>query len=202
MPANFGNHNIINDGFHASPTGVRTGPEGWLYNDGQTTLSHGKFSDIGDAQNSTYILRGTTTNATFTTIQNNGANVKLASNRTMMITAHIVGRRTDQVNASNSDNAAYVLRGLLHNDGYGAALVGSLSKTVIAETDSSWDVQATITGAGSGGTDQINIQCKGASSKTVNWVVKLELLEVGGDVTGYTESNILGLRNINTQELP
>ena len=202
MSVNFGDHNIINDGFYASPTGVRIGTDGWLYNDGQVTLSHGKFSDIGDAQNSSYILRGTTTNATFTTIKNDGVDIKLASNRTMMFTVNIVGRRTDQVNASTNDNTAYILTGLLHNDGYGAALVGSVTKTVIAETDSNWDIQATVTGAGAGGTDQINIQCKGAASKTVNWVAKLELLEVGGDVSGYTESNILGLRNINTQELP
>ena len=190
-----GNIGLTDQGFYASPTGVMIGVNGWIYNDGQTTLSHGRFGADGDAQNSTYILRGATTNATFTTIQNNGTNVVLASNRTMMFTADIVGRRTDQVNASNSDNAAYVLKGCLHNDGYGAALVGSVTKTVIAETDSSWDVQATVTGAGAGGADQINIQCKGANSKNVNWVAKLELLEVGGNVSGYTEANVLGSIN-------
>jgi hypothetical protein len=77
---------------------------------GGISMSHGRFAADGDAQNTTYILRGATTNASFTTIQNNGANVVLASNRTMMFTANIVGRRTDQVNASNSDNAAYVIK--------------------------------------------------------------------------------------------
>ena len=195
-----GNIGLTNQGFYASPTGVMIGVNGWTYNDGQTTLSHGRFGEDGDAQNSSYVLRCTTTNATFTTAQNNGSDIVLASNRTMMFTANIVGRRTDQVNASNSDNAAYLLTGCLHNDGYGAALVGSVAKTVIAETDSNWDVQATVTGAGAGGTDKLNIQVKGASSKTVNWVVKLDLLEVGGDVSGYTETNILG--KIHTEELP
>ena len=186
-----GNIGLTNEGFYAASTGVILGVDGWIYNDGGISMSHGRFGADGDAQNTTYILRGATTNASFTTIQNNGADVVLASNRTMMFTANIVGRRTDQVNASNSDNAAYVLKGCLHNDGYGAALVGSVSKTVIAETDSNWDVQATVTGAGAGGADQINIQCKGANSKNVNWVAKLELLEVGGSVPNYTESNIL-----------
>ena len=195
-----GNIGLTNQGFYASPTGVMIGVNGWTYNDGQTTLSHGRFGEDGDAQNSSYVLRCTTSNANFTTAQNNGADVVLASNRTMMFSANIVGRRTDQVNATNSDNAAYTLKGLLHNDGYGAALVGSVAKTVIAETDSGWDVQATVTGAGAGGTDKLNIQVKGASSKTINWVVKLELLEVGGDVSGYTETNILG--KIDTEEVP
>lgn len=195
-----GDIGLTNQGFYASPTGVMIGVNGWTYNDGQTTLSHGRFGEDGDAQNSSYVLRCTTSNATFTTAQNNGADIVLASNRTMMFSANIVGRRTDQVNATNSDNAAYTLKGLLHNDGYGAALVGSVTKTVIAETDSNWDVQAVVAGAGAGGTDKLNIQVKGASSKTVNWVVKLELLEVGGDVSGYTETNILG--KIDTEELP
>jgi hypothetical protein len=195
-----GDIGLTNEGFYASPTGVMLGVDGFLYNDGQTTLSHGRFGTDGDAQNSSFVLRCTTTNATFTTAQNNGSDIVLASNRTMMFTAHIAGRRTDQVNASTNDNAAYVLTGLLHNDGYGAALVGSVSKTVVAETDSNWDVQATVTGAGAGGTDKLNIQVKGAASKTVNWVVKLELLEVGGNVTGYTEANIL--ENINPEIIP
>lgn len=195
-----GNIGLTNQGFYASATGVMIGVNGWLYNDGQTTLSHGRFGEDGDAQNSSFVLRCTTTDATFTTAQNNGSDIVLASNRTMMFTANIVGRRTDQVNASTNDNAAYILTGTLHNDGYGAALVGSVSKTVVAETDSGWDVQATVTGAGAGGTDKLNIQVKGASSKTVNWVVKLDLLEVGGDVSGYTETNILG--KIDTEEVP
>jgi len=195
-----GDVGLTNEGFYASPTGVMLGVDGFLYNDGQTTLSHGRFGTDGDAQNSTYILRGTTTNATFTTIQNNGADVKLASNRSMMFTAHIIGRRTDSINGSTNDNAAYILKGSIFNDGYGAAVVGSVTKTVVAETDSNWDVQATVTGGGAGDTDQINIQCKGATSKTVNWVIKLELLEVGGNVTGYTEANIL--ENISTKTIP
>ena len=102
-----------------------------------------------------------------------------------MFIAHIAGRRTDQVNATNSDNANYKLVGLLHNDGGGIALLGSVSKTVIAETDSNWDVQAAVTGSGSSGSDKLNIQCKGASSKTVNWLVKLETVEVkGGEHAG------------------
>ena len=183
-----GNIGLTSDGFYASPTGVTVGTNGWLYNDGQIAVSHGSFSSDGDAQNSTYILRGSTTNATFTTIQNNGSNVVLASNRTMMFTANIVGRRTN-----GADNGAYKLEGMLYNDGYGASIIGTPVKTTIGETDSSWDVQATITGAGAGGSDYLNIQVKGATSKDVNWVAKLELLEVGGDITGYTEANILGI---------
>lgn len=175
-----GDIGLTNEGFYASPTGVKIGTDGVLINDGQTTLSHGNFSADGDAQSSSYILRCTTTNATFTTAQNNGADIVIPNDTSIMFIASITGRRTDQVNASTNDNASYTLIGLLHNDGGGIALLGSVSKTVIAETDSDWDVQATVTGSGSSGSDKLNIQCKGAASKTVNWVVKLETVEVKG----------------------
>jgi hypothetical protein len=175
-----GDIGLTNEGFYASPTGVKIGTDGVLINDGQTTLSHGNFSADGDAQSSSYILRCTTTNATFTTAQNNGADIVVPNDTSIMFIASITGRRTDQVNASTNDNASYTLIGLLHNDGGGIALLGSVSKTVIAETDSDWDVQATVTGTGSSGSDKLNIQCKGAASKTVNWVVKLETVEVKG----------------------
>jgi hypothetical protein len=183
-----GNIGLTSDGFYASPTGVMIGTNGWLYNDGQIAVSHGSFSSNGDAQNSVYMLRGSTTNATFTTIQNNGSDVILASNRTMIFTANIVGRRTN-----GSDNASYKLEGMLYNDGYGASIIGTPVKTTIGETDSSWDVQATISGAGAGGSDYLNIQVKGASFKNINWVAKLEILEVGGDISSYTEANILDI---------
>ena len=180
-----GDIGLTNQGFYASPTGVMIGASGLINSDGQTTFAHGSFSSQGDAQCSSFVLRCTTTDATFTTAQNNGSDLVIPNDTSIMFIAHIAGRRTDQVNATNSDNANYKLVGLLHNDGGGIALLGSVSKTVIAETDSNWDVQAAVTGSGSSGSDKLNIQCKGASSKTVNWLVKLETVEVkGGEHAG------------------
>lgn len=189
-----GHIGLTDSGFYASPTGVMIGTSGWLYNDGQTTLSHGNFSDNGDAQNSSYVLRTSTTNATFTTLQNNGSNVILASNRTMMFTANIVARRTN-----GQDNAAYKLEGVLVNDGYEASILGTPVKTIFYESDSSWDVQAILSGGGAGASDYLLIQGKGAASKNINWVCKLDLLEVGGNIDGYTEANTL---NINSNLMP
>jgi len=189
-----GDIGLTDSGFYASPTGVMVGTSGWLYNDGQTNLSHGNFTDNGDAQNSSYVLRTSTTNATFTTLQNNGSNVILASNRTMMFTANIVARRTN-----GQDNAAYKLEGVLVNDGYGASILGTPVKTIFYESDSSWDVQAILSGGGAGASDYLLIQGKGAASKNINWVCKLDLLEVGGDISGYTEANTL---NIDAEIIP
>jgi hypothetical protein len=191
-----GDIGLTDSGFYASPTGVMVGTSGWLYNDGQTTLSHGNFSDNGDAQNSSYVLRTSTTNATFTTIANNGSSIRLSNNRTFMFTANIVARRTN-----GQDNAAYKLEGIIANDGYGASILGTPVKTILYESDSSWDVQAIITSinVGSDTSDDLLIQAKGAASKNINWVCKLDLLEAGGDISGYTELNAL---NINSETIP
>ena len=186
-----GDIGLTDSGFYASPTGVMVGTSGWLYNDGQTTLSHGNFTDNGDAQNSSYVLRTSTTNDTFTTIANNGSSIRLSNNRTFMFTANIVARRTN-----GQDNAAYKLEGIIANDGYGAGIRGTPVKTILYESDSSWDIQAIITSinVGDSTSDNLLIQGKGAASKNINWVCKLDLLEVGGDITGYTESNALGIQ--------
>jgi hypothetical protein len=186
-----GDIGLTDSGFYASPTGVMVGTSGWLYNDGQTTLSHGNFTDNGDAQNSSYVLRTSTTNDTFTTIANNGSSIRLSNNRTFMFTANIVARRTN-----GQDNAAYKLEGIIVNDGYGAAILGTPVKTILYESDSSWDIQAIIISisVGDSTSDELLIQGKGAASKNINWVCKLDLLEVGGDISGYTESNALGIQ--------
>ena len=191
-----GDIGLTDSGFYASPTGVMVGTSGWLYNDGQTTLSHGNFTDNGDAQNSSYVLRTSTTNDTFTTIANNGSSIRLSNNRTFMFTANIVARRTN-----GQDNAAYKLEGIIANDGYGASILGTPVKTILYESDSSWDVQAIIVSVNvdSDTSDDLLIQGKGAASKNINWVCKLDLLEVGGDISGYTELNAL---NTNSETIP
>ena len=187
-----GDIGLTDSGFYASPTGVMVGTSGWLYNDGQTTLSHGNFTDNGDAQNSSYVLRTSTTNDTFTTIANNGSSIRLSNNRTFMFTANIVARRTN-----GQDNAAYKLEGIIVNDGYGAGILGTPVKTILYESDSSWDIQAIIISisVGDSTSDELLIQGKGAASKNINWVCKLDLLEAGGDISGYTESNALGIQD-------
>jgi len=165
-----------------------------ITSDGRAVISNGSFVSNGDAQNSSYVLRTSTTNDTFSTIQNNASNVILASNRTMTFTANIVARRTN-----GQDNAAYKIEGVLVNDGYGASILGTPVKTILYESDNTWDVQAILSGGGAGASDYLLIQGKGAASKNINWVCKLDLLEVGGNISGYTEANT---QNINSNLIP
>lgn len=170
----------------ASSSGVIVGSSGWVYQSGQLVNSQGSFGvHIGDAQYSQYLLRTTSTSDSWNTLLNNGlSGILLASNRTFQFSVNIVARRTD-----NQDNAAYKLEGFLSNDGFGCSIIGNPIKTVFGESDSSWDVRARI--ADSGTSNYLFIEGYGANSKTINWLAKVDLLEVGGNINYYTESYAL-----------
>jgi len=189
-------------------TGLNVGVSGLLHQSGtivhSTEAAWGEFP--GNAQNSMNLLTGETTNATFTSLEmNNGmySGVRLPSNKTFFADVNIVGRRTNTGNtAAGRQHAAYQLKACLHNDAYGTAVVGSVTKTVIAESNSAWDAQLAFAGAGSGQTDFLLVQCKGAASTNVHWVAKVDLLEVGGlnETSAYREANIFS--NTNNELIP
>jgi len=184
-----GDIGLTNQGFYTSSSGTIIGTSGWIYQSGQQVLSNGGFGiNIGDSQASQNILRGITTNNTFTNLECNGlySGILLASNRTMGYTVTVVGRET-----SSSGNASYKLEGLLANDRYGVRLLGDSVKTTFYESNNSWDAQVSVTGCGYNCTDYLLVQCKGSSNSTINWVAKVELIEVGGLFGEYDEVNML-----------
>ena len=180
-------------------TGLIVGVSGLHHQSGtivhSTEAAWGDFA--GNAQNSLNLLTGKTTDANFTSLEmNNGmySGVKLPSNKTFFANASIVGRRTNVgIAEANRQHAAYELKACITNDAFGRAIVGSATKTVIAESNSAWDVQFSFAGGGSGQTDFLLVQCKGAASTNINWVAKVDLLEVGGlnETSAYQEANIL-----------
>lgn len=181
------NYGISGVAFQTNPTGTIVGPNGWIYQSGQSVRSEGKFVTDGDAQYSQYILRNSTTNSSWTPLKNNGSDaILLSSNRTFSFSANIVGRATN-----TQANAAYKLEGLLFNDGYGASIVGTPVKTILGESDSSWDIRTSISGGGSGLSDYLLVEVSGSNSYNINWVGKVDLLEVGGNITNGYEVNIL-----------
>jgi len=186
------NYSISGNSFYTSTTGTIVGSDGWIYQSGQYVRSEGKFLYNGDSQASQFILRNSTNNsASWTTLKNNGSDaILLASNRTYSFTINIVGRST----TSNS-NAAYKLEGLLYNDGYGSSIIGTPIKTIIGENNSSWDIRVLISGGGSGLSDYLLTQVAGDVSNSINWIAKVDLLEVGGYTGNNYELNILSKEN-------
>lgn len=180
------NYSITSSFFQAGPSGTIVGQSGWIYQSGQTVLSNGSFGNsIGDAQFSNYLLRVVSTGTEWSPLLNNGnSGILLASNRTFQFSVNIVGRRIN-----GQDNAAYKLEGFVVNDGYGCEIIGNPIKTIFGESDSLWDVRATT--ASSGTSNYLFIETMGSANKTINWLGKVDLLEVGGNIDGYTLAHIL-----------
>lgn len=165
--------------FEVNASGVSIGNNGYIYSTGQIVLSNGRFSTDGDSQNSQYVLRTQTTNSSWTSLQNNGGSgVFLKPNKTYCFCANIVGRCT-----SVSNNAAYKLEGLVVNDTNSPSIIGTPIKTILGETDSSWDVRSFISGT------YLLFQVQGGTSQDINWVGGVSLVENGGLLAGaYVQS--------------
>ena len=77
---------------------------------------------------------------------------------------------------NNTEGAAYEFKGLIKKDATAAsaAIIGSVTKTVIAESVSAWD--AAITADTANGA--IAITVTGEAEKVIRWVAFIEMLEV------------------------
>lgn len=138
--------------------------------------ANGKFATAGDAQHGFYVARNITSNATATELFLDGVAATqryvLQDNMTVFFKINVVGRRTDAVGG----NAGYTFTGIIKRDAGAAttATIGSVSKTVVAETNSAWDsnVTADVTNG------SLKITVAGEAAKTVRWVASIEATEV------------------------
>ncbi len=143
---------------------------------GQTAQAGGKFSAVGDAQHGRYVLRNQTTNATQTELFLNGSSERLvlSNDTTWAFSILIVARRTD----ANDESAGYKVEGVIDRNATAGstAIVGSVTKTVLAEDSSAWDVAVDAdTTNGS-----LRIQVTGEASKTIRWVAVVQTAETVG----------------------
>lgn len=141
---------------------------------GQGAHAAGNFSSSGDAQVSELVARNQTTDATTTELFLDGSSERctIDSDTSWMFTISIVARRTD----ADNESAMYKVEGGIDNNAGTTALVGSVTKTVIAEDTAAWDVTVTADNTN----NALTIDVDGEGSKTINWVAKIELTEVSG----------------------
>jgi hypothetical protein len=143
---------------------------------GQWAHASGYFSAAGDAQTSIFIARRQTTDDTPTELRLNstlGQRITIAVDTTWAFSILLVARRTD----ANDESAAYKFEGCIdRNTAQSPALVGSITKTVLAEDTAAWD--ADVLADTSNGALQILVT--GEAAKTINWVARVTLVEVTG----------------------
>lgn len=150
------------------------GKEAYCYNHTQHAKASGKFtgSDIGTAQYTNIIAKAISTSATPVDMTvDTTSYVLVQANKMNAFTVRIVAATADIL-----QGAAYELKGLIKRNATEAstALIGSLTKTVIAESVADWDVTATAdTTYGA-----LKITVTGQESTTIRWVAFVELVEV------------------------
>ena len=144
--------------------------------EGGIAQAAGQFSSKGDAQSTVLVSRNSTTDATVTELFQNGTSARLvlANDSTWAFKILVVARRTD----ANDESAMYQFLGGIDRNATAAttAIVGNVSKTVIAEDTAQWncDVDADTTNG------SLRIQVTGQAAKTIRWVARVELVEVTG----------------------
>jgi hypothetical protein len=172
-----GAENTANGQYSAVVGGLQATTRG-IY--GAQSHASGYLTTSGDAQTRTFVLRTSTNNATpaVITADNQTAGttnqVVLPNDSTFFFEVRIAARRTDV----NGESAAYILQGCIDRNSSAAntALVGSVTKTVVAEDTAGWDVAATA--------DTVNgalaITVTGESAKNISWVAHVRTVEVVG----------------------
>lgn len=121
-------------------------------------------------------LIGKTTDDQATEIFVNGndtmpARLTLPEDTTWVFHAYVVARRMDQ----DDESAGYEIKGVIDRNTAGsAALVGSVTKTVLAEDSAAWDV--TVDAA----SNALRFRVTGEVGKTIGWIVHVNIVPVSG----------------------
>lgn len=167
-----GQLNIASANFSACVAGF----EGQATHAGEYAHGNGGFNSAGDAQSSELVLRRATANATPIEMFLDGAALRLTlpDDTTWTFDILIVARRTD----ANDESAAYRLVGCIdRNVGVATtALVGAVTKTVIAEDTAAWDVAATADAANGA----LIITVTGEAAKAIQWVARAVVIQTTG----------------------
>ena len=141
---------------------------------GASANASGMFSSTGDAQFVQIVSYGTTTDATQTEIfpQNSSDyRITVPTNHAYAFSILIAAKRTE----TSMECAGYELKGVIKNDNGTTSIVGSVTQTVLAEDDASWDVTAEADDTN----EALSIKVTGADGKTIHWVATVNLTEVG-----------------------
>jgi hypothetical protein len=152
------------------------GPQSVARIQGSIVEANGRFASSGDAQAGRYLLRTITINNIPATlfVDGTGGSVTLTmpDNSTWSFRITITGHRTD----INDGHAGYEFKGVIYRDnGVGStAILGRMSKTILAESNTPWDANVYADTVNGGFT----ITATGQAGKTIRWLALVETVEI------------------------
>lgn len=140
---------------------------------GQHVLTAGRIAKNGDAQTSVMEMHKQTTNGTGTALGVLGSmsGYKLQPNQSAAFKALLIGRDNN-----STDCASFEVKGLATRGATGNSVIVNSTITSLGASEgaSAWRISA-VNGASDGG---VNIYVVGEEGKTINWVMRMELVEV------------------------
>jgi len=165
------NTNSINcgsvGGNHNDNSGQYSGSVGGYYGKcrhvAETLLSSHKRSAAGDAQATSYLLKGTSTTDTLVELTSPGRWI-LEATRTVGFRITVIGRKSD-----GTKHAMYVVDALLNRDASNNTSIVGQNPVSVIETDATWDYEITNDDTN----ESIKIRAKGASGETVYWIAHI-----------------------------
>ncbi len=164
-----GKLNIVSSG--ADYSTISGGIEAQANNYGQVVNASGKFTVAGDAQTSVFVLRNQTTAAAATSLFLNGSTLRIAipTNGAMTFKVTIIGKITGQT----ATVGGWEIIGSISNNGAGTAVIIGANITRTLNTPAGWGVP-TVGVSG----QNMDIQVTGAAATTIDWVARVETVEV------------------------
>lgn len=144
---------------------------------GQFAYASGRLAQAGDAQTSLYVLRRQTDNAAPTELFLDGARQRLTvpPGSTWTFEILVVARSQDepQPEIPVTQHAGYRIQGVVYNM-LGTLSVEGLTRTVLFESDATWDVSVTVDAA----SGALALKVTGSASKSIRWVASVRTAEV------------------------
>lgn len=134
----------------------------------------GDFSATDDAVRVSYVARDQTTDGTQGELFLDGSTTRMtiASDSSWAFTCRVIARRTD----ADGETNIYILSGALDNNAGTTALVGDVSKQIVSEDTTAWDVVAQADDTN----DALVLKGTGQAAKTINWVTACDTTQVTG----------------------
>jgi len=141
-----------------------------IANNGAIHIGAGNaFTTYGDARSSIYVLRGTSSGASYTELFLPGnQRLSVPLNATWTFRAFVTGR------ASNGKAAGYCFRGFLENESGTVRLLETVNTEDYAEDDTAWDANL----AADDSYDALVITARGNTGDSVRWVAVIYTVEV------------------------
>lgn len=179
-----GAHSVIGGGYYNESykpfAAIPGGKEASAHLYGMEVFSAGKFSNAGDAQRSSLVSRNATSDATQTELFLDGSSERMAlpASRTWAFEITVAARQTGGGSGTIGDSWVKKYAGAVKRDGSNnMALVGSVSETAIAADAgaSGWSVTVDADDTN----ESLRIRVTGEADKTIHWVAKVSLVEVG-----------------------